>query len=54
MLEMKREWLEEAKTFLTTDQIFIDSVYQFEEAKAAFERLNTGRARGKVIIKIQE
>ncbi|KAK5137471.1 hypothetical protein LTR08_008449 [Meristemomyces frigidus] len=54
ILEMKTEWLEEAKTTLTPDQIFVDSVFGFEEAKAAFERLNTGRARGKVVIKIQD
>ena len=54
MLQMKTEWLEEAKTTLTPDQLFIDSVFKFEEAKAAFERLNTGRARGKVVIKVQD
>lgn len=52
ILEMKREWLEEAKETLSPDQIFIDSTFGFEQAKEAFARLNTGRARGKVVVKI--
>jgi len=52
ILDMKNEILEDAKQTLTPDEIFIDSVYSFQDAKQAFERLNTGRARGKVVIKI--
>lgn len=52
MLEMKKEWLEEAKETLTPDSIFIDSTFGFGEVKQAFERLNTGRARGKVVVRI--
>jgi D-arabinose 1-dehydrogenase-like Zn-dependent alcohol dehydrogenase len=51
---MKSEWLEEAKTTLSEDDISIDSVFEFEKAKDAFERLNTGRARGKVVIKVAQ
>lgn len=47
----KLEWLEEAKK-LTTDTIFIDSEFDFDDYKQALERLNTGRARGKVVLKI--
>lgn len=54
ILEMKREWLEEAKETLTPDEIFIDSTFAFDDAKKAFERLNTGRARGKVVVKISD
>jgi len=54
MLEMRREWLEEAKETLTPDQIFIDSTFAFDDALKAFERLNTGRARGKVVVEIQK
>jgi reticulon-4-interacting protein 1, mitochondrial len=54
VLGMKPEWLEEAKQTLTPDDIYIDSVYSFEDAKQAFERLNTGRAKGKVVIKISD
>jgi reticulon-4-interacting protein 1, mitochondrial len=52
LLGMKKEWLEEAKNTLSPDDIFIDSTYAFEDAKSAFEKLNTGRARGKVVIHI--
>lgn len=52
ILDMKKEWLEEAKETLVPDQIFIDSEFAFDDALKAFERLNTGRARGKVVINI--
>ncbi|KAK0249066.1 hypothetical protein B0A54_15789 [Friedmanniomyces endolithicus] len=54
LLRMKKEWLEEAKSTLSADDIVVDSVFAFEDAKKAFERLNTGRARGKVVIKISD
>jgi NADPH:quinone reductase-like Zn-dependent oxidoreductase len=52
ILEMKKEWLEEAKETLVPDQIFIDSEFAFDDALKAFERLNTGRTRGKVVINV--
>ncbi|KAK5166869.1 uncharacterized protein LTR77_007598 [Saxophila tyrrhenica] len=52
ILGMKAEWLEEAKTTLTEDDIYIDSVFDFDKANEAFERLNTGRARGKVVVRV--
>ncbi|KAK5107799.1 hypothetical protein LTR62_000667 [Meristemomyces frigidus] len=54
MLDMNKQWLEEAKTTLSPEEIYIDSVFAFDEAKKAFEKLNTGRARGKVVVKISE
>ncbi|KAK7183400.1 GroES-like protein [Paraphaeosphaeria sporulosa] len=54
ILDQKSEWLEEAKETLSPEDIYIDSVYEFEDAKQAFERLNTGRAKGKVVIRIGE
>lgn len=51
ILSPKKEWLEDAKETLTADDIHIDSVHAFEDAKQAFERLNTGRAKGKVVIR---
>jgi NADPH:quinone reductase-like Zn-dependent oxidoreductase len=50
-LETKKEYLEECKE-LRKDQIFIDSTFSMDNAKDAYERLNTGRARGKVIVEI--
>ncbi|KAH9845165.1 GroES-like protein [Teratosphaeria destructans] len=54
ILEMDNQWLEEAKSTLTPDDIYIDSVFQFDEARKAFERLNSGRAKGKVVVKISD
>ncbi len=52
MLGMKTEWLEDAKTVLKADDVHIDSVYDFDKAGEAFARLNTGRAKGKVIVRV--
>jgi NADPH:quinone reductase-like Zn-dependent oxidoreductase len=52
ILEMRKEWLEEAKETLVPEEIFVDSEFGFDDALKAFERLNTGRARGKVVINI--
>jgi NADPH:quinone reductase-like Zn-dependent oxidoreductase len=54
ILDMKKEWLEEAKETLAPEQIFIDSEFAFDDALKAFERLNTGRARGKVVIDVRQ
>ena len=53
ILDMKKEWLEEAKETLVPEQVFIDSEFAFDDALKAFERLNTGRARGKVVITVR-
>ncbi len=42
-------WIEEGRL-----KTIIDSKYAFEDAPKAFERLRTGRARGKVIIGVSE
>lgn len=52
ILGMKPDWLEDAKQTLSEEDIYVDSVFDFDKAKDAFERLNTGRARGKVVVKI--
>lgn len=52
ILDMKKEWLQEAADTLSPDDIFVDSTFAFEDAKKAFERLNTGRAKGKVVVEI--
>lgn len=54
ILGMNKEWLEEAKSTLSADDIVVDSAFVFEESKKAFERLNTGRARGKVVVKVSD
>lgn len=51
-LAKKKEWLDEAKSTLRSEDIYVDSLYEFEKAKEAFERLNTGRAKGKVVVKV--
>ena len=52
-LELKREYLEETLR-LPHDKIILDSVHSYDKARDAFERLNTGRARGKVVITVAE
>lgn len=50
-IQMVKEWLEEVKE-VPQEKVVIDSAFEFERAKEAFERLNTGRARGKVVVKV--
>lgn len=50
ILDPKREWLEESTTIISPDSIYIDSVFPFDKADQAFQRLNTGRAKGKVVV----
>ncbi|KAM3417243.1 hypothetical protein BST61_g5501 [Cercospora zeina] len=52
ILSPKKEWLEDATKTLRKEDLHVDSVFAFEDAKKAFERLNTGRAKGKVVIKV--
>ena len=52
ILSPKKEWLEEAKEMLRLEEVFVDSVFGFEDARQAFERLNTGRAKGKVVVRV--
>ncbi|KAK7528171.1 alcohol dehydrogenase [Phyllosticta citriasiana] len=51
-LETRGEWLEEFVRVGVEDKIVVDSVYGFEDVKAAFERLDTGRCRGKVVVTV--
>lgn len=53
VMELKKEWLEEAKQ-IPKDKIIIDSTFAFEDVKQAYERLNTGRARGKIIVEVSK
>ncbi|KAG8624129.1 hypothetical protein KVT40_009105 [Elsinoe batatas] len=52
-LEVKGRFLEEALG-LDAGGIVVDSVFGFGEVKEAFARLNTGRARGKVVVSVDE
>ncbi|KAI0017991.1 alcohol dehydrogenase [Xylariomycetidae sp. FL0641] len=51
ILQQEKEWLEQARELQDSD-VVIDSKFGFEQAKEAFERLNTGRARGKVVVEL--
>ncbi len=53
ILDAKKEWLEEATKLDPDKEIFIDSTFDFDRVKEAFERLDTGRARGKVVVEIK-
>ena len=50
-LDLNKTFLEETLR-LPLDKIVIDSTFGFDQVREAFERLNTGRARGKVIINV--
>lgn len=52
-LDPKKEWLEETTKLDPEKNVFIDSIFEFGRGKEAFERLNTGRARGKVVVNIK-
>lgn len=52
ILDAKKEWLEECTKLKGEDEIVIDSVFDFGRAKEAFERMDTGRARGKVVVEM--
>jgi NADPH:quinone reductase-like Zn-dependent oxidoreductase len=53
VLDAKKEYLEEALR-LPTDKIIIDSTFDFGRGKEAYERLDTARARGKVVVQIKQ
>ncbi|KAI1267571.1 NAD(P)-binding protein [Xylariaceae sp. FL1019] len=48
-LSLRSSYLRELSC-LPKDKIIVDSTYDFDHVKEAFERLNTGRTRGKVVI----
>ncbi|THX24494.1 GroES-like protein [Aureobasidium pullulans] len=50
-LKFQKEWLEETLS-LDREKIIIDSTWDFDQAKEAFAKLNTGRATGKVIVRV--
>ncbi|KEQ94582.1 hypothetical protein AUEXF2481DRAFT_5478 [Aureobasidium subglaciale EXF-2481] len=50
-LAFRKDWLEETLD-LDRSKIIIDSKWEFDQAKDAFAKLNTGRARGKVVVMI--
>ncbi|KKY33989.1 putative reticulon-4-interacting protein mitochondrial precursor [Diaporthe ampelina] len=50
-LEFKYPYLEEILS-LPKDKIIIDNTFDFNQVREAFDRLNTGRARGKVIVRV--
>jgi NADPH:quinone reductase-like Zn-dependent oxidoreductase len=51
ILEQNADFLREA-TDIPVEKILIDSTFDYDELKDAFERLNTGRARGKVVVEV--
>lgn len=53
VMDGKKEWLEEINAYGYSD-VIIDSTFTFIRAKDAFERMNTGRCRGKVVIEVAE
>jgi len=50
-LEFRKEWLEETLS-LDRSKIILDSTWEFDQVVEAFAKLNSGRARGKVVVKV--
>ncbi|KAI5209101.1 GroES-like protein [Aureobasidium subglaciale] len=50
-LAFRKDWLEETLN-LDRSKIIIDSKWEFDQVKDAFAKLNTGRARGKVVVMV--
>lgn len=50
-IEFNSLFLEEILN-LPKDKIIIESIFEFDQVKEAFDRLNTGRTRGKLVVKI--
>ncbi|ETN42680.1 uncharacterized protein HMPREF1541_01837 [Cyphellophora europaea CBS 101466] len=51
-LEVRPDWLQEAAKLEGEDQIVVDSVFAFDRVDEGFKKLDTGRARGKVVIEV--
>ncbi|BGP36473.1 hypothetical protein JCM10450v2_000373 [Rhodotorula kratochvilovae] len=56
MFRNDRGWLGEVGHLVADEgyEIVVDSEFAFEEVEQAFERLNTGRARGKVVVHVKK
>lgn len=52
-LEGRKDWLEELNSFGAEDAV-VDTVFSFDKTKEAFEKMNTGRCRGKVVIEVAQ
>lgn len=52
-LRFERRYLEKALE-LEREKIIVDGVWKFGEVKEAFEKMNSGRVRGKVVVRIGE
>ncbi|GAA6053460.1 hypothetical protein JCM3770_005176 [Rhodotorula araucariae] len=56
MFRNDRGWLAEVGHLVADEgfEVVVDSEFQFEEVEQAFERLNTGRTRGKVVVHVKQ
>jgi reticulon-4-interacting protein 1, mitochondrial len=54
ILDARNDWLEECTKLEGEDEIVIDSTFSFGRVKEAYERLDTSRARGKVVVQIKD
>ena len=54
ILDLNKDWLEECTKLKGEDQIIIDSTFDFGRVKEAYERLDTSRARGKVVVELKQ
>ncbi|KPV72624.1 uncharacterized protein RHOBADRAFT_65583 [Rhodotorula graminis WP1] len=56
LLDMNAAWLDDlaAQAASGALKVSVDSTFGFERAREAYERLATGRARGKVVVEVQD
>ena len=54
ILAQNKDFLQEAVDSLPKEKIAVDSTFSFEQVKEAFARLDTGRARGKVVVEVDK
>lgn len=56
MMANRKEWLAEVGHLVANEgmRVEIDSEFEFEEVEKAYERLNTGRARGKIVVHVKK
>ncbi|GAA6064349.1 hypothetical protein JCM10212_004675 [Sporobolomyces blumeae] len=56
MLDSKKEYLDELDALVNAGKldVVVDSVFAFDEVPQAFEKLNSGRARGKIVVRVKD
>lgn len=56
LLDFNAGWIDEARDLIANDKlkIFIDSVWPFDQLNEAIEKLESGRAQGKIVLEVSK